>query len=62
MSSPQRKAELRQLFLDSLEAEEVEAQRVANLSDYERIEEIDNFRAVKDFLHILVERMKDTDA
>jgi hypothetical protein len=57
MSSPHRRRELAAQFEAACLAEDAETARMANLSTYERIEEIADMHDVKAFLHELVERL-----
>jgi hypothetical protein len=57
VSSAQRRAERRQEFEASCLAREVEEQRVAELSMYERIEECEDIHDLKRLLHDIVGRL-----
>jgi len=57
VSSARRKAELRAEQEQADREREEEEWRVANLSWYERIEEIDDIYAVKAVLHEIVDRL-----
>ena len=58
MSTLERRKILNLRRQEAHERQEAEERRVAELSDYERIEEIDSFRELKDFLHILSDRIE----
>lgn len=57
MSSAQRKAERAAQFEADCQAREIEEQRVANLSLYMRIEEIEDMHDVKAVLHLMAEKL-----
>lgn len=57
MSSVQRKAERQAQFEEQCREREIEEQRVANLSMFMRIEEIEDIHDVKAVLHLMAEKL-----
>jgi len=57
VSSVQRKAERQAQFEEQCREREIEEQRVANLSMFMRIEEIEDIHDVKAVLHLMAEKL-----
>lgn len=57
MSSVQRKAERQAQFEEQCREREIEEQRVANLSMFMRIEEIEDIHDVKAVLHLMAQKL-----
>jgi len=57
VSSVQRKAERQAQFEEQCREREIEEQRVANLSMFMRIEEIEDIHDVKAVLHLMAQKL-----